>query len=277
MGVKCALSSFVSDRTMELHRPIGIFDAGIGSYAIVERVRARFPKQDILYFADRASFPYGAKTPDQLLAAVQQATRYLHDQGCVAVVLASNAPSIVVLDPLKSSVPVPVVGIFPPVREALQRSTSRRIAVLGVRSMVVSDAMQTYARQHSEAGDQVMLVNASALVDLVESFAFINEPERTQKEVSGFIAELRQAHPGTDVITMSSTHLPWLKPYFTTAAPDLVFLDPADTVLEQILPYTSEGSGHTRCLATETPELTLTAFNQALQALGTPLRATLKG
>jgi len=72
---------------MKLHRPIGIFDAGIGSYAIVERVRAHFPMQDILYFADRASFPYGAKTPGELLASVKSATEYLGNEGCVAVVL----------------------------------------------------------------------------------------------------------------------------------------------------------------------------------------------
>lgn len=62
---------------MELQAPVGIFDAGIGSYAIVERVRAAFPAQDIVYFPDRAGFPYGAKTPPQLLESVQHATAFL--------------------------------------------------------------------------------------------------------------------------------------------------------------------------------------------------------
>src|SRR5471032_166508 len=101
---------------MKLHCPIGIFDAGIGSYAIVERVRARYPRQDIVYFADRASFPYGSKTPDELLQSVQSATRYLEGEGCVAVILASNAPSVVVLEPLRATASVPVIGVFPPVR-----------------------------------------------------------------------------------------------------------------------------------------------------------------
>lgn len=104
---------------MRLHRPIGIFDAGIGSYAIVERVRASFPLQEIIYFADRASFPYGGKTPAELLATVQGAASYLCEQECQAVVLASNAPSVVVLDALRATIPVPVLGIFPPLREAL--------------------------------------------------------------------------------------------------------------------------------------------------------------
>lgn len=264
---------FIVGKKMKLHRPIGIFDAGIGSYAIVERVRARFPLQDILYFADRASFPYGSKLPAELLLSVQAATQYLHDQGCVAVVLASNAPSVVVLEPLRAAVSVPVIGIFPPVREALRQSKAGEIAVLGVRSMVESDAMRAYADGERSADSRVLLVNASSLVDLVENFTFIHEPVRTQEIVTAFITALRKTNPQIDVMTMSSTHLPWLKPFFVTAAPDVAFLDPADSVLAELEPHASEGEGQTLCIATETAALTLEAFNTALEVLGTPHRA----
>ncbi|MYM98604.1 glutamate racemase [Duganella vulcania] len=259
---------------MKLQRPVGIFDAGIGSYAIVERVRAAFPAQDVLYFADRGSFPYGAKSPQQLLEVVQRATAFLHGQGCVAVVLASNAPSVVVLEPLRAAAAVPVIGIFPPVAEAVRRSASGRVAVLGVRSMVDSAAMQAYAAAHRGAGE-VLLVNASALVELVENFDFVHRPQATQAAVDRFIGELRAAHPRVDVMTMSSTHLPWLKPCFEAAAPDVQFLDPADSVLDELAPHTSAGAGLTRCVATASAELSLEDFNTALRALGTPLQAEL--
>ena len=261
---------------MKLHRPIGIFDAGIGSYAIVERVRARFPLQDILYFADRESFPYGSKTPADLLLSVQRATQYLQDAGCVAVVLASNAPSIVVLEPLRAAMSLPIIGVFPPVREATHLSKTGRVAVLGVRSMIESEAMKVFADANRSADSQVLLVNASSLVDLVESFAFVNDPGVTQNTVTRFIVDLRSANPDIDVVTMSSTHLPWLKPFFECAAPDILFVDPADSVLDTLQSHTSLGEGKTTCVATETKTLSLKAFNLALHALGTPLRATLK-
>jgi glutamate racemase len=262
---------------MELHRPIGIFDAGIGSYAVVERVRARFPRQDILYFADRASFPYGSKTPAELLLSVRSATQYLQDEGCVAVVLASNAPSVMVLDLLRAAVSVPVIGIFPPLRAAIQRSNTKQVAVLGVRAMITSEAMRAFVDANRATDSQVFLVNASSLVDLVENFTFITDRRHTQEIVTRFVTDVRGANPGIDVMTMSSTHLPWLKPFFTTAAPDVSFLDPADTVLRELEPHTSNGDGRTRCVATETAELPVRALNAALQALGAPLRATLKG
>ncbi|WP_179284007.1 glutamate racemase [Bordetella genomosp. 10] len=261
---------------MQLHRPIGIFDAGLGSYAIVERVRARFPRQDILYFADRASFPYGGKTPAELLSSVRAATLYLQQAGCAAVVLASNAPSVVVLEPLRAAVAVPVIGVFPPIREALALSRGKEVAVLGVRSMVESEAMRQLAARESAGLGRVALVNASSLVDLVETFVFIDDPARTQEIVTAFIARLRAEQGGLDVMTMSSTHLPWLAPFFRAAAPDVQFLDPADKVLDELLPHVSEGGGQTRCVATATPALPLEAFNAALRTLRAPVVATLK-
>ena len=49
-----------------MNKPIAVFDAGLGSYAIVEAIRKAYPQQDIIYFADRKNFPYGAKTSGQL-------------------------------------------------------------------------------------------------------------------------------------------------------------------------------------------------------------------
>jgi hypothetical protein len=40
-----------------LKQPIAVFDTGIGSYAIACKIADRFPRQDVLYFVDRANFP----------------------------------------------------------------------------------------------------------------------------------------------------------------------------------------------------------------------------
>jgi glutamate racemase len=232
--------------------------------------------QDILYFADRASFPYGTKTPSELLALVRSATEYLSAEGCVAVVLASNAPSVMVRDLLRAAVAIPVIGIFPPIREAIERSKSKHVAVLGVRSMIVSEAMQTYAKNNSLRESRVLLVNASPLVNLVENFTFLNDPSSTQEIVTQFITDVLQAAPALDVMTMSSTHLPWLKQYFQSAAPDVLFLDPADAVIDELRPYTSVAQGQTRFVATETAELSLEQFNAALRSLGVAQQAKLR-
>ncbi|MDA4633422.1 hypothetical protein NZA98_20335, partial [Escherichia coli] len=99
---------------MTLVSPIAVFDAGIGSYAIVDLLRRRLPRQDILYFADRASFPYGRKPRSELLSVMDRTMRFLMAHEPSAIVVASNVPSITVMDDLKSMVNVPLFGVVPP-------------------------------------------------------------------------------------------------------------------------------------------------------------------
>lgn len=94
-------TSRAGEKLSDLIQPIAVFDAGIGSYAAVAAIRRRLPQQDVLYFADRASFPYGEKTRSELLAILQRTLRFLDAFEPAAVLIASNAPSITVLDELE--------------------------------------------------------------------------------------------------------------------------------------------------------------------------------
>ena len=102
---------------MSLKSPVLVFDAGIGSFDIAERIHKQFPKQDVLYLADREAFPYGLKTSEELVETISATIDFGRDQYKVkTVVLASNTPSIMVLDALKAAHPDMVItGVFPPI------------------------------------------------------------------------------------------------------------------------------------------------------------------
>lgn len=72
--------------------------------------------------------------------------QYLTSLGAQTIVLASNAPSVMVLDTLKSEFAVPVYGVAPPVRAALAASRSGKVAVMGVRSMIESEELAGFVR-----------------------------------------------------------------------------------------------------------------------------------
>ena len=84
-----------------MNKAIAVFDAGLGSYAIVEAIKKAYPLQDIIYFADRKSFPYGTKTSEELRDIIENSIDFLLEKGAAFIVLASNAPSITVLDKIK--------------------------------------------------------------------------------------------------------------------------------------------------------------------------------
>jgi len=257
-----------------LHSPIAVFDAGIGSYGIVQLIHRHYPDQDLLYFADRASFPYGGKTKQALATSIHQAVERLVEMGARAVVLASNAPSVMVLDELRAQLPVPVLGIYPPVSDALATSRSGQVAVLGVASLVQSAEIRAYVARQA-GGRGVSLVNASALVQMVEEGTFLSNPQATLDAVRDFVQALRRDWPRIDVCTLSSTHLPWLAPFFAEAAPDMVFLDPAESLIPQLAPYVAPGKGQIRCIATASPSMPLSGLQQMLDLLGVDLQPTL--
>ncbi|CAM1626978.1 glutamate racemase [Bartonella apihabitans] len=251
---------------MKLVKPVAIFDAGIGSYAIVDLLHRKQPQRDIIYFADRAHFPYGKKTADELTDIIKLTFKRLMHYDPSAIIIASNAPSIMVFDRVKDSSPVPLYGVFPPLEEAERKSRSGHVAIMGVASMVKSEMGKAFVKNHSKNPDNVALVNASPMVELVESGAFLFDPEKTQSEVDRFMGDLLEKYPAVDTCTLSSTHLPWLKNFFEKAAPQCCFLDPAESIIGK-LEKNYSGSGFIQGLVTESAEYRLQDFKKMLHKL----------
>ncbi|MDS1136483.1 glutamate racemase [Nitratireductor indicus] len=250
-----------------LHRPIAVFDAGIGSYAIVAEIRKRLPRQDILYFADRASFPYGAMGRERMLATMRATIDFLSGYDPCAIVIASNAPSIMVFDAVKPFSPVPIFGVFPPLAEALEASQSGWVGIMGVRSLIESEMLPPFIARHTDNPQRVATFNASSMVALVEDGSFLFDPVTTQEAVNAFTGDIFARYPDIDVLTLSSTHLPWLRPFFEKARPSCMFLDPAEAIVAGIGDG-KPGNGHILGLVTESPDYDLATFQRMLALIG---------
>lgn len=250
-----------------MHRPIAVFDAGIGSYAVVAEIRKRLPDQDILYFADRASFPYGGKSRSELLDVMRRTINYLSEFDPSAIVIASNAPSIMVLEELSMDSHLPLFGVYPPLREAWGLSHSGQVGIMGVQSLVESTMISAFVAENSAYTEQVALINASPMVELVETGAFLFAPEQTQEAVDAFLVDVFTKYPDIDVLTLSSTHLPWLRRFFEAARPHCHFLDPAKDMVARIGKGT-KGKGKIRALVTEDERYDIETFRRMLSAIG---------
>lgn len=111
--------------------------------------------------------------------------------------------------------------------------------------------MRAYA--DAQAGDrkaQVELVDALALVDLVESGAFLSDLERTQVEVDTFLDRLDRSRKDIAAYTLS-THLPWLRGFIERARPGRELFDPLENAISAIIPFAVSGSGQVLALVTE--------------------------
>ena len=70
------------------HRPIGIFDSGIGGLTVAKAVKAVLPNEDILYFGDTARVPYGVKSEETVRAYALEITKFLMDKGVKMILIA---------------------------------------------------------------------------------------------------------------------------------------------------------------------------------------------
>jgi glutamate racemase len=134
--------------------------------------------------------------------------------------------------------------------------------------------LREFVTKHSPDPANVALINASPLVDLVEDGSFLFVPDKSQSTVNRFVQELFEQHPLIDTLTLSSTHLPWLKHFFEKARPECRFLDPAQDVAAGIGPGI-EGSGIVRGFVTEDASFDLKSLRAMLRRIGVeiPLEA----
>lgn len=151
------------------------------------------------------------------------------------IVMASNTPSIQVLDEVKSHFSIPIIGVYPPIKEAISKTKTKRIAILATKGAIESLEIKSFLEK--EIGNSmvgVKLVNASDLVDLVEPGTFLTDKSKTKKVVKSVIDNILKTSPDIDIMTLSSTHLPFLKDFLVEMYPKITFLDPAEAVVSQV-------------------------------------------
>ena len=252
-----------------MNKAIAVFDAGLGSYAIVEAIKKAYPLQDIIYFADRKSFPYGTKTTEELRDIIENSIDFLLEKGAAFIVLASNAPSITVLGKIKNK--DNVIGIYPPLKDVI-KDKKKNTLIIGAKVMIDSPELQEYIKK--EVGDyykQFHVENASPLIQLIENGDFINNTIETEKTVQKFINDCEKKFGKLDSITLSSTHLPWLSSYFKKVIPKAKLYDPADNLVKAIKPYTNISKGKIYSIISESEKYPVKDFLKILNTLNIKL------
>ena len=213
--------------------PIGIFDSGIGGLSVAIDVHQYLPNEQILYFADTAHVPYGARSDEEIRRFTAQAIDWLYQQGCKAAIVACNTASAFSLDYLRQyyGEQFPIIGLVPAVKPAVIQSQAKVIAVLATpatfRGKLIQDVVQHFALP---AGVKVMNTTCTDLVPLVEQGKVL--------DAECMIALQQCLQPvidaGADHLVLGCTHYPFLKPAIERLYGDrLVLVDSGQAVARQ--------------------------------------------
>src|SRR5262245_10565412 len=125
------------------HRPIGVFDSGVGGLTVLRALMERLPGESTVYLGDTARVPYGTKSADVVTRYSLRNAEFLLRQDVKLLVVACNTASSVALPALTSRLQIPVLGVIEPgAAAAAARSRSGRIGVIGTQGTVRSGAYQ---------------------------------------------------------------------------------------------------------------------------------------
>ena len=190
--------------------PIGVFDSGIGGLSIALEIARHLPNEKIVYYADTAHVPYGARSDQEIRQLTAQAIEWLYRRGCKIAVVACNTASAFSLDYLREyyGEQFPIVGLVPALKPAVLQTQSKVVAVLATpatfRGQLIKDVMRKFAEP---AGVRVLPVTSLELVPFIEagqqmSPACLNLLQQILKPV---------VEQGADYLVLGCTHYPFLK------------------------------------------------------------------
>lgn len=215
------------------NNPVAVFDSGIGSLSIIRELKREIPNEDLLYFADRAHFPYGTKSHPQLREIIFNTINYLRRYKPKLIVVASNTPSVQVLDEVKRMITdVPIIGVRPPLKEAARMTKKKHIGIMATEATIRSKELEIQIRREVPQHILVSKFNASPIVELIEQGVHLDNERRTFDVVSRVLGD--GVDEKLDVITLSSTHLPFVKTYLNALLPTVRFVDPAQIVAKDV-------------------------------------------
>ena len=242
---------------------IVVFDSGFGSLSIIRAIQ-KTTKSEIIYFADQKNFPYGKKTKSQLYTIINQTIGFLKKKfNPDLIVVGSNTPTLL-LDKVFTT---RIIGVLPSLKEASKISKTKNIAILATNAVTKSKELSKYIKKNQLSKKvSVKKVNASPLIELVESGKFITNKKICQKIIKKTLHDVFLQN-NIDVVTLSSTHLPLLRSLLQLEFPGITFLDPAQEVANKVKNLTAKKRSKKNSLKIFTSGNTQT-FQKQLRKLG---------
>lgn len=186
-------------------QPIGVFDSGLGGISVLREIHRLLPAEHLIYVADSAHAPYGAKTSDYIRARSKQVADFLLEQDVKVLVVACNTATVHAVAYLRETLPIPVVGIEPAVKPAARLTQTGVIGVLATQQTVNSPRLQHLIRDYA-SGVRVITQACPGLVEHVEAGDFSSTAVR--QLLKHYTLPLLDA--GVDTLVLGCTHYPFL-------------------------------------------------------------------
>ena len=200
---------------------IAFFDSGIGGLAVLHHAMKVLPGEQFIFYADEDHVPYGTKPREEVRGFVEEAFAFLSKQDVKAIVTACNTATSVAVEEMRQLYDIPIIGMEPAVKRALDMDGSHRVLVTATPITVTGEKMRELMRT----------VDLGHLVDLLPLPRLVEFAERSEFQSEEVMEYLRTQLAPYDLtqysaLVLGCTHFNYFKSSFRKLLPDSVrFVD----------------------------------------------------
>lgn len=191
--------------------PIGLFDSGVGGLSVYRHLAAQLPAERYMYYADTLHVPYGNRDGKDIEALTLRAVEWLYQNGCKLIVIACNSASAYALEAARRCYPqLPIVGLVPALKPAVQASKTGHVAVLATKA-TLDGALLNQVITDVAAPNAITVTKYfdPQLVPWVE--AGMPKTSETAKRLRQQLQDFAAAN--VDCLVLGCTHYPFFKSF----------------------------------------------------------------
>ncbi|MGG4103142.1 glutamate racemase [Paenibacillus lautus] len=196
---------------------IAFFDSGLGGLTVLSAAMKKLPHEDFLFYADTLHVPYGTKDKEDVKSYIHQAMETIMKEEVKAIVVACNTATSMAISDLRKAYPIPVIGMEPAVKPAVEinRSSGKRILVLATPLTLKESKYRDLVRRV----DSMHIVDSLPLPELVEHCEALNFD---QKVMNAYFTKQFESFDMNEygTIVLGCTHYPFYKRILTDLLPD---------------------------------------------------------
>jgi glutamate racemase len=220
----------MNDVHLPLSGPIGIFDSGIGGLSVARAVRQRLPAEQLIYIADTLHAPYGEKTDEYIYQRMTAICQCLQRRGVKMIVVACNTATTAAIARLRAQFSLPVIGVEPGIKPAVQASRSGVVGVLATPRTLQTTAFTSLAQRYARDA-KIVLQPCPQLVKHIEALD-VHSPALLSL-LKSYIEPLLAA--GADTLVLGCTHYNFVSNAIAAVAGNNVtIIQTEDAVAQQV-------------------------------------------
>ncbi|UVE64941.1 glutamate racemase [Burkholderia pyrrocinia] len=210
--------------------PVGIFDSGLGGLSVLRAVRAHLPGESFVYTADTRYIPYGERDDAFITERTLAIGEWFVRQGAKALVVACNTATAQSIAAVREHLAIPLVGVEPGIKPAVQQSASGVAGVLATQATLRSARFQALLERHG-AGCRFICQPGHGLVQAIESGDTGSPALRAL--LDSYLQPMLD--DGADTVVLGCTHYPFLTATIRDIVGDrMAIIDTSDAIALQL-------------------------------------------